>query len=267
MPGDGIFALFESVVDAVRCALNTQARLAAMPKLNTIRMRIGVHLGDVIFQDDLPFGETLVIASRLESLADPGGILVSATVMEAVAPRISAVFCEHGVFSLKHCPRRIETFKVFAPSSTDELNKTSSTAEPLDRTILSIIPGRSEASAPLSPFLNEPKVLHLPKAIPLVVPHVSEDAASGHPDPVPLAPPYSVAISTDTTMIQDSLAELILALTTYLGPVAGLLVKRHATNFVEPTELINALAHEIPAEAERVQFLFRARQVVARHRH
>ena len=90
MPGDGLFALFESAVDAVRCALETQARLAAMTKFDAVRLRIGIHLGDVLFQDDLPFGETLVIAARLESLADPGGILVSAAVMEAVAPRISA---------------------------------------------------------------------------------------------------------------------------------------------------------------------------------
>ena len=74
-----------------------------------------MHLGEVLFQDELPYGEALVIASRLESLAEPGGILVSASVMDAVAPRIAATFVENGFPALKHCPRRIETFRVLPP--------------------------------------------------------------------------------------------------------------------------------------------------------
>ena len=96
MPGDGIFALFESAIDAVRCALGLQSRLAALPELSALRLRIGVHLGEVLFQDELPFGESLVIAARLESLAEPGGILVSSSVMDAVAPRIAARFVDKG---------------------------------------------------------------------------------------------------------------------------------------------------------------------------
>ena len=68
-----------------------------MPELYAFKMRIGVHLGEVLFQDELPYGEALVIASRLESLAEPGGILVSASVMDAVASRIAATFIESGV--------------------------------------------------------------------------------------------------------------------------------------------------------------------------
>ncbi|WP_181708246.1 adenylate/guanylate cyclase domain-containing protein [Chthonobacter rhizosphaerae] len=132
LPGDGIFALFESAVDAVRCALETQARLAAAPGLDALRLRVGVHLGEVLFQDDLPFGEALVIASRLESLADPGGILVSAAVMEAVAPRISADFTERGVVGLKHSPRRVAIFSVSTPRPGTRLDLAGS---PLDVTM------------------------------------------------------------------------------------------------------------------------------------
>jgi class 3 adenylate cyclase len=117
MPGDGIFALFESAIDAVRCALVTQARLAAISASSTIRLRIGVHLGEVLFQDDQPFGEALVIAARLESLADSGGILVSAAVMQTVASRIAATFEPRGIKNLKHIPRRIATFSVKATAS------------------------------------------------------------------------------------------------------------------------------------------------------
>lgn len=276
MPGDGLFALFESAVDAVRCALETQARLAAMTKFDAVRLRIGIHLGDVLFQDDLPFGETLVIAARLESLADPGGILVSAAVMEAVAPRISATFGERGVFDLKHSPRRITTFSVAMPPSTADMNATVSLIEPLDRTVLSVATARTEEPTRMEerdvpPFPlstgHEPQVISLPKAAPLVVPACPADAPSP-PDGevVPEIPPARSA-PVDSTALQACLAELAHTLTTYLGPVAGLLVKRHAANLTDLTELVEGLAREIPAKDERLQFLTRAQQIVARRRH
>jgi class 3 adenylate cyclase len=270
MPGDGLFALFESAVDAVRCALETQARLAAMTKLDAVRLRIGIHLGDVLFQEDLPFGETLVIAARLESLAEPGGILVSAAVMEAVAPRISATFGERGVFDLKHSPRRITTFSVAMPPASSDMNATLSLIEPLDRTVLSVAPARKEerVAPPLpSPACPEPQTISLPKAAPLVVPVRSADAASLPDDEAVLESPPARSAPVDSAALQACLAELAHTLTTYLGPVAGLLVKRHAATLTDLAKLVEDLAREIPAKDERLQFLSRARQVVARRRH
>jgi len=269
MPGDGIFALFESAVDAVRCALETQARLASMTKLDAVRLRIGIHLGDVLFQDDLPFGETLVIAARLESLADPGGILVSAAVMEAVAPRISATFGERGVFDLKHSPRRITTFSVAMPPSTPDMNATLSLIEPLDRTVLSVAPARieSKAGAPLPPpACLEPRTISLPKAAPLVVPIRPAEAASLLDENAAQASPPPRPAPADPAARQACLAELAHTLTTYLGPVAGLLVKRHAADLTDLGRLVEDLAREIPARDERLQFLSRAQQIVARRR-
>jgi hypothetical protein len=60
------------------------------------------------------------------------------------------------------------------------------------------------------------------------------------------------------------LAELTQALTTHVGPVARVLVKRHAATIVDPTALIVALGEEIPAEKERREFIARAQQVVGR---
>jgi class 3 adenylate cyclase len=271
MPGDGIFALFESAVDAVSCALDTQRRLTATPKLNSLRLRIGVHLGDVLFQEELPFGEALVIAARLESLADPGGILVSAAVMEAVAPRISAAFCERGVFSLKHIPRRVTTFSVSA-TSADTLSETRDVSELLDRTVLSVRPARVETETPpppvppvpAAPILIEERVVSLPKAAPLVVPPSPNEAppvrGQGREAPRPAAP------RSDTLQLEACLPELTQVLTRHLGPVAGVLVKRYSADWSDLDELIDALAREIPAETERMQFLNRAHQVVARSR-
>lgn len=134
MPGDGVFALFESAVNAVRCALETQQRLALRPQADDMRLRIGIHLGDVLFENDLPFGEALTIAARLEALADPGGILVSGAVMDAVSARISATFEERGVPRLKNIPRRIVTFAVTPPPERTKADETRVGLSILDRT-------------------------------------------------------------------------------------------------------------------------------------
>lgn len=174
LPGDGIFALFESAIDAVQCALQTQARIKTAPGLGALRLRVGVHLGEVLFQDDLPFGEALVIASRLESLAEPGTILISSSVMEAVAPRISADFAEKGVVSLKHSPRRIATFTVAArsPHSEDEATGTGHaldhntlvqpTREPPPEVTREPLPAASRAPAPAL----EPRPQSAPEPVP-----------------------------------------------------------------------------------------------------
>jgi len=134
MPGDGVFALFESAVNAVRCALETQQQLALRGQAEDMRLRIGIHLGDVLFEDDLPYGEALTIAARLEALADPGGILVSGSVMDAVSARISATFEERGVPRLKNIPRRIVTFAVTPPPERTKADKTRVGMSILDRT-------------------------------------------------------------------------------------------------------------------------------------
>jgi class 3 adenylate cyclase len=134
MPGDGVFALFESAVSAVRCALDTQQQLASRPESKEMLLRIGIHLGDVLFENDLPFGEALTIAARLEALADPGGILVSGAVMDAVSARISATFEERGVPRLKNIPRRVVTYAVTPPPERTKADETRVGLSILDRT-------------------------------------------------------------------------------------------------------------------------------------
>ena len=92
MPGDGLFALFESAVGAVQCGLEIQRVLSGRPHLSDMPMRVGIHLGEVLIDEGLPFGEALNIAARLEALCEPGELLVSATVMDAVSARVSATF-------------------------------------------------------------------------------------------------------------------------------------------------------------------------------
>jgi class 3 adenylate cyclase len=287
LPGDGIFALFESAVAAVRCGLNIQTRLVAAPKLNALRMRIGIHLGEVLFQDELPFGESLVTAARLESLADPGGILVSASVLEAVGSRVSATFSERGVQNLKHSPRRIATYAVTPAPERPSLDGTVGQGEPLDRTVMARSMARANVPAlpgalpgpppPLALPYAEPSAgpsvsPRLPKATPLVIPHHLQDTIPPPAPPPPAEPEPVVPVSAPSAppspdpAFNEVLGELAKILTAHVGPLAGLLVRQHAAAIAEPTMLIRALAEEIPTEAERLEFASRAHELIERRR-
>src|SRR5215467_13961935 len=80
--GDGLLLEFPSVVDAIRCAVDMQRRMAdrnaGVPPEQRIEFRIGINVGDIIVDGDDIYGDGVNVAARLEALADPGGICVSA---------------------------------------------------------------------------------------------------------------------------------------------------------------------------------------------
>jgi class 3 adenylate cyclase len=114
--GDGLLVEFTSVVDALRCASEWQAgmaeRSAAVPSGDRIEFRIGVHQGDIVVEDDDIFGDGVNVAARLEGLADPGGICVSARVQEDVAGRLDLTFDDIGEQSLKNIARPVRVYRV-----------------------------------------------------------------------------------------------------------------------------------------------------------
>src|SRR5499426_220496 len=98
--GDGFLAEFASVVDAVRCAVEVQRgmaeRNATMPTVNRVEFRIGVHQGDVVIEEHDIFGDAVNVAARLEALAEPGGICVSARVRGDATGKLDLVFEDMG---------------------------------------------------------------------------------------------------------------------------------------------------------------------------
>src|SRR5262245_4230165 len=104
--GDSVFAEFDSVVNATRCAQAIQTDQAheneSLPADRRIDTRIGVHVGDVIVEEYKVYGDGVNIAARLESLAEPGHILVSEAVYQQVRNKIPAEFRDEGVRSLKN---------------------------------------------------------------------------------------------------------------------------------------------------------------------
>lgn len=115
--GDGLLVEFASVVDAVGCAVHIQRGMAernhAVPQDRRLAFRIGLHLGDVIVQDDDLYGDGVNVAARLQTLAEPGGICLSASAHEQVQGKIAAVRFEHlGEQCVKNIARPVRAYRV-----------------------------------------------------------------------------------------------------------------------------------------------------------
>jgi adenylate cyclase len=115
--GDGFLAEFASVVDAVRCAVEIQRGMAernqAVTQDRRLAFRIGLNLGDVIVQDDDLYGDGVNVAARLEALAEPGGICLSASAHEHVQDKIAAVrFEDLGEQRVKNIARPVRAYRV-----------------------------------------------------------------------------------------------------------------------------------------------------------
>ncbi|MBR0937595.1 adenylate/guanylate cyclase domain-containing protein [Bradyrhizobium jicamae] len=115
--GDGLLVEFHSVVDAVLCAAEIQRRMAKrnadVAPARWMQFRIGVNLGDVIVDGADIFGDGVNVASRLEVLAEPGGICVSGAVRDQVGDRLEELsFEDLGDQTVKNITRPIRVFRV-----------------------------------------------------------------------------------------------------------------------------------------------------------
>src|SRR5580693_6419853 len=112
--GDGVLAEFASVVDAVRCAAEIQRAMADrdldLAEERRLRFRIGVNLVDVIADGGDIYGDGVNIAVRLEGLAAPGSIGVSATVRDHIGDRLPYTFEDMGERSVKNIARPVRVY-------------------------------------------------------------------------------------------------------------------------------------------------------------
>ena len=114
--GDGMLVEFGSAVDATRCAVEVQQgmakRNAGVPDAQRIDMRIGIHVGDIIVQDDDIFGDGVNLAARLEGIAQPGGVSISEDVWRQVEGKVTAGFLDAGEQRLKNIPRPVRVYRL-----------------------------------------------------------------------------------------------------------------------------------------------------------
>jgi len=107
--GDGTLSTFKSAIDAVKCAMEMQM---AFQKEPVIPVRIGIHLGDIVFTEDDIIGDGVNIASRIESLAVPGSVFISDKVYDEIKNQPSIETQSLRTFELKNVDRPIEVFAI-----------------------------------------------------------------------------------------------------------------------------------------------------------
>src|SRR5215469_5327340 len=142
--GDGLLAEFPSVVDAVRCAVDVQKQMAArepeVPEDQRIQFRIGINLGDIIIEEDDIFGDGVNVAARLEALAEPGGICLSAAAHEQVRDRLDLAFEDLGEQQVKNITRPVRCYAVALGASSRAALPTGGPVALPDKPSLAVLP-------------------------------------------------------------------------------------------------------------------------------
>jgi adenylate cyclase len=114
--GDGILAEFPSVVNAVKCAVAFQStmaeRNAALEPERRMQFRVGINIGDVVYDEARIYGDGINVAARLESIAEAGGICISSKVYEEINGRIDLACDDIGEQRLKNIARPVRAYHV-----------------------------------------------------------------------------------------------------------------------------------------------------------
>ena len=156
--GDGALAEFASAVVAVQCAVEIQRALAErnaeLPEDARVVLRIGISLGDVIVDGDDLFGNGVNIAARMESLAEPGAICVSANVHEHIGNTLDVTFEDLGEQAVKNIDRPVRSYRVHLGPAAP----VSDTAEPLplpDKPSIAVLPFQNMSGDAEQEFLAD----------------------------------------------------------------------------------------------------------------
>jgi adenylate cyclase len=124
--GDGVVAQFPSAVRAVECAVAIQKIMADrnfdVPADRRMLLRIGVNLGDIIHDGTRTYGDGINVAARLEPLAEPGGICISAPVREAIFGKLGLPLRDVGEKSLKNIDRPVHIYQIQPPGARAHRN-------------------------------------------------------------------------------------------------------------------------------------------------
>jgi TolB-like protein/class 3 adenylate cyclase len=153
--GDGAIAEFASVVDAVRCAAEIQRGMAEqnidVPQDKRIELRIGIHVGDIIIEENDIFGDGVNIAVRLEGIAEPGGISISDDARRQIRGKVDITFEDLGSQSLKNIAEPMRVWRVqigrAVPAAPNRLPVDDALALP-DKPSIAVLPFTNLSSDP-----------------------------------------------------------------------------------------------------------------------
>jgi adenylate cyclase len=146
--GDGVLVEFASAVDAARCGVEVQHSMAQqnsdVPAELRIEFRIGIHVGDIIIDDNDIFGDGVNIAARLEGIAEPGGVCISDDAQRQIRGKIDIAFDDIGQHTLKNIAEPMRAWRL-------RIDSTMSATGPANST-----------PSPTRPFVEAPSALPLP---------------------------------------------------------------------------------------------------------
>jgi adenylate cyclase len=154
--GDGVMAEFPSAIEALKCALRIQAdaarRNAQLPPEQKILFRVGINSGEIMLQDTRTGGTAVNVAARLESIAEPGGVCISAAVYEQVRETVAAPYEPTGERRLKNVRDLVMVYAIPASACSSWIAMPALPRQSISTAAASKAPAEYRASLAVLPF-------------------------------------------------------------------------------------------------------------------